>query len=39
MTIFAAHSPHVTGNDPIAAKFNSVRKHYNTRLRIDRRRT
>jgi dihydrofolate reductase len=25
--IFAAHWPHVTGNDPIAAKLNSVRKH------------
>ena len=25
--IFAAHWPHVTGNDPIASKFNTVRKH------------
>ena len=25
--IFAAHWPHVTGNDPIASKFNAVRKH------------
>jgi dihydrofolate reductase len=25
--IFAAHWPHVTGDDPIAAKLNSVRKH------------
>ena len=25
--IFAAHWPRITGNDPIARKFNSVRKH------------
>jgi dihydrofolate reductase len=25
--IFAAHWPHISGNDPIASKLNSVRKH------------
>jgi dihydrofolate reductase len=29
--IFAAHWPHVTGDDPIATKFNSVRKHVASR--------
>jgi dihydrofolate reductase len=29
--IFAAHWPHVTGADPIAAKLNSVRKHVASR--------
>jgi dihydrofolate reductase len=35
--IFAAHWPYVTGDDPIAAKFNSVRKHVVSRTldRVD----
>jgi dihydrofolate reductase len=35
--IFAAHWPFVTGDDPIAAKFNSVRKYVVSRTldRVD----
>ena len=35
--IFAAHWPYVTGDDPIAAKFNSVRKYVASRTldRVD----